>query len=178
MTRLEQLEKLAYRVALLLTLAAAARFGWSLTQVTSRRVAAASEAPNTSEHVHQSGLALPGAAFPGLPTSSAPLGMPSPEAMKAAIAAAVGSSVTAPAPIIGTAKPPRDIVHSFLSVQSGAPRSELRINGELVGRTPFLGQISCERGQTVRVDLLPPKGLPNHYEIPCLEGEMRLRDEP
>jgi hypothetical protein len=177
MTRLERLEIGAYRAALLLTLVAAARFGWSLVQTTSQRVAA-TEPPSNPVHGGPGGIAFP-VPFPGSPSAGAPLGMPSPEAIQSAIAAAVGSSGTVPSAIgASSTSTPRDIVHSYLSVQAGAPRSELRINGELVGKTPFVGQISCERGQTVKVDLLPPKGLPSHYAIPCLEGEMRLRDEP
>jgi hypothetical protein len=173
MKHVETFEKWAYRIALLLTLLAAARLGWTWTQLNARTVQY-TPVP-TVEQSPPSGLA--GAALAAMPTTGLQM-MMGPEAINSAIAAAVG---TAPASVSSNQKPAsphREFISSFLSVQAGPARSELRVNGALVGQTPFLGQISCEQGQTVKLDVLPPKGVPKRYEIPCLAGEMRLRDEP
>ncbi len=162
MTRLVRLERAVYRLALLLTLVAAARFGWVLARQGWRQTTA--EKPNETIREHHE--------LPGLADLQRQMLLPMATAnsIDSEIAAAVGSS-----------KPPplsREFIKSYLSVQSGPARSELRVDGLLVGRTPYVGQIGCERGKTVKIDLLPPKGMPKHYEIPCLEGEMHLRDEP
>jgi hypothetical protein len=170
MKRIEPLEHWAYRLALILTLVAAARFGWAVARL---GAATAADSPR-SQPAPYADLPLLGPA--SMPKSG--LAMATPEAISSAIAAAVGSATSVSSSSDKPVSPPREIINSFLSVQAGVPRSELRVNGSLVGKTPFLGQISCERGQTVRLDVLPPKGVPSHYEIPCLAGEMRLRDEP
>jgi len=173
MTRLELIERWAFRIAMVSTLIGAARFGWALTQLNAKREPAV-EAREFGPRQGSAGPDLSSLITP--PTSG--LRMPSPEAIQSAIAAAVGSPTPMSSSESGIARARPDIISSYLSVNAGPARSELRVNGALVGRTPFLGQISCERGQTVRLDVLPPQGLPNHYEIPCLPGEMRLRDDP
>lgn len=169
---IEVLERWSYRAALLFTLVAAARFGWTLTQLNAQssvdtklqRLAVRANHPSPTES------ALAELQATGLPTHD-------PSALASAIAAAVGTAPMA-LPSDRPVNLPREIVTSYLSVQAGPARSELRVNGTLLGKTPFLGQVSCERGEAVKVDVLPPKGLPRHYEIPCLPGEMRLREEP
>ncbi len=162
MTRLRSIERMAYRLALLLGLAAAGRLGWVLA----RRGANRLTAERSLETTHPSVLSLA--------DLQRQLAMPVPSVppLDSAIAEAVGSAKSAPV------APARDFVKSYLSVQAGPARSEVRVDGLLVGRTPYVGQIGCERGKTVKIDLLPPTGMPKHYQVPCLEGEMTLRDEP
>ena len=164
MTRPHVLEQGFYRIAFVLFLACTARFGWVV-------------AHRTWARQNDGKLSEPNQPSTHLPTLAelqrqVSLPMLTPSAMDSAVAAALGSAsavATQPAP---------DYVKSYLSVQVGPPRAELRVDGVLVGRTPYVGQISCERGRTVRIDLLPSKGMPKEYKIPCLQGEMRLRDEP
>jgi hypothetical protein len=56
-------------------------------------------------------------------------------------------------------------------VDFGPARSEVFINGGPVGRTPYAGQVSCRLGDTFRVDVVPPKGLPIHKDMRCLKSE-------
>jgi hypothetical protein len=170
MIRLQRLERIAYRLAVLLIFVSAARFGWVLARQQWQKQDAEKPTVGVSEH---NGL-------PAVADLQRQLALPmaSPGAIESAIAAAVGSSPIATAGSSSTTAPPRNFVKSYLSVQVGQARSELRVDGLLVGRTPYVGQIGCERGTTVKIDLLPPKGMPKHYEVPCLEGEMHLRDEP
>jgi hypothetical protein len=162
MTRFRSIERMAYRLALLLGLAAAGRFGWVLARHGANHLTA--ERPRETSHP----------SVPSLADLQRQLAVPVPNvpSLDSAIAEAVGSAKSAPAP------PARDFIKSYLSVQAGPARSEVRVDGLLVGRTPYVGQIGCERGKTVKIDLLPPTGMPKHYQVPCLEGEMTLRDEP
>ena len=166
MIRLQRFERIAYRIAVLLILVAAARFGWVLARQQWRQRDAEKPAENVRDHNE----------LPAVADLHRQLALASPGAIESAIAAAVGSSP--PATAGSPAAPARDFIKSYLSVQAGQARSELRVDGLLVGRTPYVGQIGCERGKTVKIDLLPPRGMPKHYEVPCLEGEMHLRDEP
>lgn len=168
MTRLRRFERIAFRLALLLIVVAAARFGWVLT----RHMQGATPA----ERPRETGGHAPD--LPALADLQRQLSVPiaSPNSIDSAIAAAVGATKGSAAP--RDAPPPKEYLKSYLSVQAGPARSEVRVDGLLVGRTPYVGQIGCERGKTVRIDLLPPTGMPRHYQIPCLEGEMNLRDEP
>ena len=183
MSRLGSIERAAYRLSLVLGLAAAARFGWVLTRYGWH--------PGNPEPVRETTKHSP--ELPTLAELQRQISQPiaSPNSIDSAIAAAMGSArgATAPNSIDSTiaaavgsgmsaAAPAREFVKSYLSVQVGPARSELRVDGLLVGRTPYVGQIGCERGKTVKIDLLPPKGMPKHYEVPCLDGEMHLRDEP
>ncbi len=168
MTRLRRFERIASRLALMLTLAAAARFGWVLTHH--------SFSQSTIERPQASAARLPD--LPALAELQRQISGPmaAPNSIDSAIAEAVGATKgTAPPPATAAA---REYVKSYLSVQAGPARSEVRVDGLLVGHAPYVGQIGCERGKTVKIDLLPPKGMPRHYQIPCLDGEMNLRDEP
>jgi len=168
MIRLQRFERIAYRLALFLMLVAAARFGWVLARQQWRQQR--TEKPSAAIREHNE--------LPAVADLQRQLALASPGAIESAIAAAVGSNPTTTAGASSSAPPPRNFIKSYLSVQAGPARSELRVDGLLVGRTPYVGQIGCEGGKTVKIDLLPPKGMPKHYEVPCLEGEMHLRDEP
>jgi hypothetical protein len=160
--RFERFERAVYRLALLLALLAAARFGWVFIRQSWHNATAEKPHVTMAETTKLPTLA-------DLQRQMLPP-MAGPASLDSAIAEAVGSSKPAALP--------RTFVKSYLSVQAGKARSELRVDGLLVGRTPYVGQIGCERGKTVNIDLLPAKGMPKHYEVPCLEGEMHLRDEP
>ena len=165
MTRLRLLERGAYRVAFVLFLAVTARFVWVIAR--HKWVNSVENSPSAQSQPATQILTL--AALQKQVSGS----LMTPNALDSAIAEAVGSANTPPA------RPPAaEYVKSYLSIQVGAPRSELRVDGVLVGRTPYVGQISCQLGRTVKIDLLPPKGMPKVYQIPCLPGEMRLREEP
>jgi hypothetical protein len=170
MRRLLRLERLAYGVALTCLLVATARFGWTLTRTISVK-AASNITVWTSTRVSKNPAA------PDL-AKSLSMQMQTPESIHSAIAAAVGTAQPTVLNFDKSTTPQHEFVNAYLSVQVGQPRSELRVNGRLVGKTPFVGQIGCERGQPVKLDVLPPQGMPKQYEIPCLAGEMELRDEP
>lgn len=65
-----------------------------------------------------------------------------------------------------------------LGVSVGSPRSEVYVNGSLVGQTPFLGDTSCKSGQSVRIEVVPDKGPPLTYLRECLGGSVDIKGPP
>ncbi len=89
-----------------------------------------------------------------------------------------GSSRVVPLPselmIVASAAPPKPkATRVYVVVKLEPPRSEVLINGVSVGQTPYLGEAGCELGSTVRITVIPPKGMPVHHTSPC-QGEIRL----
>jgi hypothetical protein len=61
-----------------------------------------------------------------------------------------------------------------LVVTAGPDRSELRVDGVRLGHTPYVGEVTCRAGETVKIDLLPPKGVPQSWERRCAPGTLRV----
>lgn len=61
-------------------------------------------------------------------------------------------------------------------VTAGSDRSELRVDGVKVGNTPYVGEITCKAGERIKIDLLPPKGMPTTHEKTCAPGTLRIGD--
>jgi hypothetical protein len=81
---------------------------------------------------------------------------------------------TLPAPSSSTGRPYR----VTLGVNYGEPRSEVYVNGSLVGQTPFLGDTSCKSGQPLRIEVVPKSGLPLTYLRRCQGGSLELNGPP
>lgn len=54
-----------------------------------------------------------------------------------------------------------------LLVDVGAERSDVYVNGRNVGRVPYVGQITCNEGSKVTIQVLPPSGAPLTREATC-----------
>ena len=168
MSRPPLLERSLYRLSFVLFLALTARFGWVVARHSWDKHAEAKAA-----------LAPPSTPLSGLAELQRQVTLPllASSSIDSVIAQAMGSANAAAGAAIAAAPAPQ-YVKSYISVRVGPSRSELRLDGVLVGHTPYVGQITCQKGRTVKINLLPPKGMPKDYEIPCLDGEMRLLDEP
>lgn len=102
---------------------------------------------------------LDGAAAPPPPRSASP------------------TATTAPVPTpAGTQVKSGAALRVSLVVTGGPDRSELRVDGVKVGSTPYVGEVTCKAGENVRLELLPPKGLPIAHERKCLPGTIRVGD--
>src|SRR5690606_37722652 len=66
---------------------------------------------------------------------------------------------------------PRQIFVDF-----GPSRSEVFINGRNLGRTPFVGQVVCRTGEEIRIDVVPPEGLPQRRVGICQGTSLRASD--
>lgn len=101
---------------------------------------------------------------PTLSSAAAPLPPPPP------------ATTAAPAP----PRPAASVVKSGttlrlpLVVTVGPDRSELRVDGVRVGHTPYVGEITCKAGESVKLDVLPPKGNPSSFERSCVPGTLRV----
>lgn len=170
MMRLLALERSTYRLALLLSLVAMARLGWVFAQMS----ISWARSPVIQYSPVPTATAQP--IIQQLPKNLS-MQLASPESIQSAIAEAVGTASPSSSSSGHISKGGHHVIASYLTVQVGPPRSELRANGTLLGHTPFVGQISCEIGQNVKLDILPPVGMPKHYEVPCLGGQMHLTDD-
>ena len=69
-------------------------------------------------------------------------------------------------------KPGRSTATLIITV--GPERAEVFVNGVPVGRTPYVGDLQCARGNIVRVAVLPPKGTPIEREAVCRSGTITI----
>jgi len=65
-----------------------------------------------------------------------------------------------------------------LGVTAGPPRSELYVNGRLVGQTPFFGDLACKETLPIHIQLVPPTGAPIVYERECHGGTIEISGPP
>jgi len=115
-----------------------------------------------------------------------------------AVSSALAKSSMAP-PIDGSARAPRGTERSarpVLSSTSSAPvvfgtpirmtamvtagpdRSDVFIDGANVGKSPYVGDISCRAGDTVLVRIVPIRGNPIEFQRPCTKGTLRVDESP
>lgn len=56
--------------------------------------------------------------------------------------------------------PPPVARRRAILVDLGPERSPVYVNGAKVGRTPYGGEVLCVEGEKIKVEVLPPQGLP------------------
>lgn len=94
------------------------------------------------------------------------------------------SALLAPPPIPRDEEPRSQIagpdaglpIRALLVVTAGAPRSEILVNGVHTGNSPYVGDIACRRDDRVKIDVVPPKGVPLRFERICVDGTLRVGD--
>lgn len=62
-----------------------------------------------------------------------------------------------------------------LLVDLGPERSVVYVNGTKVGRVPYGGHVVCQEGEKVKVEVLPPQGLPLTQFLVCLGESIESR---
>lgn len=67
-----------------------------------------------------------------------------------------------------------DAVQVQLMVSLGTDRSEVLVDGSLVGKTPFIGDVACRVGDTLKIDVIPAKGMPITLERLCVPEVIRI----
>jgi hypothetical protein len=65
-----------------------------------------------------------------------------------------------------------------LGISAGPGRSEVYVNGHLLGNTPFVGDTSCKTGMPVRIQVVPPAGPPLVYERQCRGTMIEITGPP
>ena len=85
------------------------------------------------------------------------------EVLPAASASLSGADAAPPAPL-----------NVQILVDFGTPRSEVYVNGTRRGLTPYIGEVNCLPDAEVRVEVLPPKGLPRAGKLKCQPGVLRF----
>ena len=57
-----------------------------------------------------------------------------------------------------------------VAITAGPPRSEAYFKGRRLGSTPFFGDLDCTPGEELKIDIMPPKGMPLTYTRVCRPG--------
>ncbi len=71
---------------------------------------------------------------------------------------------------------PGQTVRMQLVVSLGPARSELYVAGHHVGQSPWIGEQSCTYGKKLRIQAIPPKGLPITTERDCRPGILNVSE--
>jgi len=70
-----------------------------------------------------------------------------------------------------------ETVRVSVVVTAGPSRSLVYVRGRQVGKTPFVGEVVCVPGNPVKIEVVPPKGMPLSSERLCLAGAtLRMGD--
>jgi hypothetical protein len=64
----------------------------------------------------------------------------------------------------------------YLIVGVGPDRSEVLVDGVIYGKTPYVGEVSCQSGNKLTVTVLPPKGAPRIFERACDRREIKIEE--
>jgi hypothetical protein len=83
----------------------------------------------------------------------------------------------APAGTTSVAPKSPPISHVYLAIHQGPARSEVQLNGITLGQTPFVGEITCKRGEPLEFVLIPPKGMPRRSSHICDRTEITITDK-
>jgi len=67
-----------------------------------------------------------------------------------------------------------EAVQVQLMVSVPPDRSEILVNGTLVGRSPFIGDVACRVGDKVKIDVIPERGMPVSVERLCVPEVIRV----
>jgi hypothetical protein len=57
-----------------------------------------------------------------------------------------------------------------VAITAGPPRSDAYVKGHRLGSTPFVGDLDCSPGEKVKIEIVPPKGMPLEYTRVCRPG--------
>jgi hypothetical protein len=83
-----------------------------------------------------------------------------------------GASMSEPPP-----EPPAPVpAMRRILVDVGPPRSEVFVGKTRVGHTPYGGQIACLSEDEVKVQILPPQGVPIVRVVACRGDTLLIRD--
>ncbi len=76
-------------------------------------------------------------------------------------------------PIVKKGKPLR--IPIVISI--GDDRSVVRINDTEVGHSPYVGEVSCKAGKTIRIELVPKDGTKRQFLRECAPRAIRLTED-
>ena len=80
----------------------------------------------------------------------------------------------APSASVAPPLPPGTPTRVKLIVMAGPDRSDVSVDQANLGKTPFIGDMSCRAGEVVHIHLTPPQGNALDFERACLPGTIRV----
>jgi hypothetical protein len=148
------------RLFTLLVLLGAVRLGYVAYTRRAAKVVYTRVSPNESNITEQT---------PGMP-----FGL---EALRKGLAPAVPSDLLRETTAGVAGAPTRPVRRQIYLVVNVSPdRSELLINGVVHGQTPYVGEVTCQSGGKFTITVVPPKGMPKHFEHACDRREIRIEE--
>lgn len=105
-----------------------------------------------------------------------------PAAPEPPVLLALAEELTAP-PAPALPPPPRPSeapsgpsLRLMLSVVVGPERSEVYVNGRLLGLSPYLGDYACKQGESLRIEVVPVRQPLITRQAKCLGRTVLIRD--
>jgi hypothetical protein len=96
---------------------------------------------------------------------------------------ALAEELTAPPPLQppptvepNEAAPSGPSVRLMLSVVVGPERSEVYVNGRLLGLSPYLGDFTCKQGENLRIEVVPVRQPLISRQAKCIGRTLLIRD--
>ena len=62
------------------------------------------------------------------------------------------------------------LIRLELAVSAGPPGSEVWVKGKRKGASPFLGDVVCKPDEEIKIEVLPPAGMPLEFARVCRPG--------
>ena len=85
---------------------------------------------------------------------------------------AIPAAVSAESTQIAVSKP----VRLMISVLAGPPRSEVFLNGVRLGFSPYVGDVACKLGESLRIEIVPLNDPLIVRHGTCNGGTLRIED--
>ena len=67
-------------------------------------------------------------------------------------------------------------VRLMIAVLAGSPRSEVFLNGVRLGFSPYVGDVACKLGESLRIEIVPPAQPLIVRHGTCSGGTLRIDD--
>lgn len=78
-------------------------------------------------------------------------------------------------PASASAAPPRPKpLRVYVALNQKLERTEIRLNGVVLGHSPYVGEIDCMSGESLEFVLIPPKGPPRRSVHVCDRTEILI----
>jgi hypothetical protein len=77
---------------------------------------------------------------------------------------------------LASADPAREASQAaMIAIGPGSERLEIRVGGQILGGTPYVGQLHCKPGDPVQLELVSASGEVQHFTRTCMQ---EIRVEP
>ena len=75
---------------------------------------------------------------------------------------------------VSTPRGPSPSRRVMLMISVGDDRAEVYVNGQLLGRSPYVGDFSCKPGEPLRIEVVPEKRVIKRFTRTCQGDAVRI----